>query len=245
VWQDWSQPFQDLLALVQPPDPGASVLDIGCGTGEHARMLHESIGAGSTLAIDTDRELVAEAERHATAGLQYMHADILKWGREQRFDLIVANAVLQSLADHPSVFARLRELLVQGGQLAAQIPDNAGSVPHAVAHELAGDPRFATSLGTARPRWGTLQAEEYALLVHRLGFSAQRVEVHVYCHVMDSRAAFMSWVEGSVLAWYRRRLSASTLATFVTDYRDRLAGVLPDDKPYVFPSRRLLIWARL
>jgi trans-aconitate 2-methyltransferase len=41
-----TQPFLDLLALVQPI-PGGRAVDLGCGTGELTRLLHERSGAAT------------------------------------------------------------------------------------------------------------------------------------------------------------------------------------------------------
>ena len=44
------QPFLDLLALLHPIPSGRAV-DLGCGTGELTRALHERLGAAETLGI--------------------------------------------------------------------------------------------------------------------------------------------------------------------------------------------------
>jgi trans-aconitate 2-methyltransferase len=47
-----SAPFFDLLELVQPC-PGGRVVDLGCGTGELTRVLHERTRAGDTVGLDS------------------------------------------------------------------------------------------------------------------------------------------------------------------------------------------------
>jgi len=44
------QPFWDLLALVEPTGGGV-VIDLGCGSGELTRSLHERSGATKTVAL--------------------------------------------------------------------------------------------------------------------------------------------------------------------------------------------------
>ncbi len=45
-----AQPFHDLLALVEPR-PGMRVVDLGCGTGELTRLMHEQLEAAETLGV--------------------------------------------------------------------------------------------------------------------------------------------------------------------------------------------------
>jgi len=54
------QPFVDLLALVEHR-PNMRVLDLGCGTGELTRELHETLGARATVGVDNSEAMLAKA----------------------------------------------------------------------------------------------------------------------------------------------------------------------------------------
>ena len=64
------------------------------------------------------------------------------------------------------------------------------------AAEVAREEPFATALGHAERRPSLLTPEEYALLLHRLGFVEQHVRLVVYAHLLPSREAVIEWVKG-------------------------------------------------
>jgi trans-aconitate 2-methyltransferase len=70
-----SAPFFDLLDLVEPC-PGGRVVDLGCGTGELTRALHERTRAGSTLGLDSSQAMLERSAEHAGDGLTFELGDI-------------------------------------------------------------------------------------------------------------------------------------------------------------------------
>ena len=55
-----ARPFFDLLDLVQPR-PELRVVDLGCGTGELTRELHEQLSARETIGIDNSPAMLAKS----------------------------------------------------------------------------------------------------------------------------------------------------------------------------------------
>ena len=55
----------------------------------------------------------------------------------------------------------------------------------------------------------------------------------------------MEWVRGSFLNEYKARLSEADFDRFFQTYRERLLAVLPDERPFFFTFKRLLMWAAL
>ena len=60
-----SQPFFDLLELVAPA-PGGTAVDLGCGTGELTKMLHEKLRTRETIGLDSSETMLARSEAHHT-----------------------------------------------------------------------------------------------------------------------------------------------------------------------------------
>jgi trans-aconitate 2-methyltransferase len=56
-----SQPFYDLLALVQPAAGGCAV-DLGCGTGELTAVLHRHVQARETVGIDHSANMLEKSQ---------------------------------------------------------------------------------------------------------------------------------------------------------------------------------------
>jgi trans-aconitate 2-methyltransferase len=246
------QPFWDLLALVAPV-PGGRVVDLGCGTGELTALLHQRMRAAETIGLDRSASMLAGSDRWCNKGdgVHFVRGTIEAFpnpsGSDGSFDVIAANASLHWVEDQHGLLQRLRAALRPRGQLAFQVPANFDHPSHTVARTVAKESPFAEILAE-RPDSGAaavLAPEQYAMALHRLGFADQHVHLRVYGHVLDSTAAVVEWVKGSLLTPYRERLDPTTYEEFVARYRARLLDTLGDERPYFYPFKRILCWARL
>ena len=239
-----SAPFFDLLSLVEPC-PGGRVVDLGCGTGELTRLLHERTRAESTLGLDSSPAMLEKSVSHAGGGLAFELGDIGEWAPPEPVDVVFSNAAVHWVDDHPALFARLASALRRGGQLAVQVPANHDHPSHLVAQLVAGEDPFREALGGYVRRSPVLLPEQYAELLHGLGFHAQHVRLQVYLHVLPEPDAVVDWVKGTLLTDYRRRLPEDAYDEFVARYRALLSAELPDQRPYPFTFKRILMWGRL
>jgi trans-aconitate 2-methyltransferase len=89
-----------------------------------------------------------------------------------------------------------------------------------------------------------LSPEAYAELLHRLGFAEQHVRLQVYAHTLASRDEVVEWVRGTMLTDYQRRMPADAFARFLARYREVLLSRLADERPFLFPFKRVLLWGR-
>ena len=229
-----AQPFRDLAALIEPR-PNMRVVDLGCGTGELTRELHEQLGASETLGIDSSESMLQKAAPSGT--LYFQLGDIESFLSEQPFDLVFSNAALHWIPDHERLFTNLVSLLAPNGQLAVQMPANHDHPSHRIAAEL------ATSFGIAPRTINILAPESYADLLHRLGFARQHVRLQVYAHVLPSTADVVEWTKGSTLTPYREALPSERYEEFLAEYTDRLVAALGDSRPYFYTFKRVLMWA--
>jgi trans-aconitate 2-methyltransferase len=230
-----AQPFRDLVSLIDPR-PDMRIVDLGCGTGELTRELHEQLSASETLGIDSSESMLSKATPSDT--LHFQLGDIATFQSDRPFDLIFSNAALHWLPDHEHLFARLATLLAPNGQLAVQIPANHDHPSHRIAAEL------AASFGIEPRTVNVLSPENYAALLHRLGFARQHVRLQVYGHVLPSTADVVEWTKGSTLTPYREALSAGQYEEFLAEYTARLVNVLGDAQPCFYTFKRILLWAR-
>jgi trans-aconitate 2-methyltransferase len=238
-----SQPFFDLLALVRPR-PAMRVVDLGCGTGELTRQMHEQIGARETVGLDSSPTMLAKSEQFAGAGLRFQLQDIATVEPTERYDLVFSNAVLQWVDGHEALLERLTAIVAEGGQFAFQVPANDDHPSHRTAAEVAGEPPFRAALGGYTRPLSVLPPEEYARLLHRLGYREQHVRLQVYPHRLERRDAVVEWVKGAMLTDYERRLPAGLFDAFLVRFRERLLPQLEDTQPYFYPFKRLLVWGQ-
>ena len=240
------QPFDDLVALCLPV-PGGRVVDLGCGTGNLTVELHDRLQAAATAGLDSSESMLARARvNHGDVpGLTFTEGNIETWLGEG-LDLVFANASLQWVDDHLNVLARMRTALVEGGQLAFQVPSNFRHPSHVLARQVANEAPFIDALDDDVPEDRgrfVLSPEIYADLLYELGARKQVVRMEVYGHELSSTSDVVEWVMGTLLTPYRTRLSPELFADFVDRYRERLLEELGEREPYFYGFRRILCWA--
>lgn len=243
-----ARPFDDLLALVEPT-PGGRAVDLGCGTGELTARLHDHLGAGRTIGLDSSAAMLDKARPLEGGGLRFERGDVAAFAARAEYDVIFSNAALHWIPDHPVLLGRLRDALRPGGQLAVQVPANADHPSHALAFEVAGEEPFVAALHAAgdglTEATPVLAPERYADLLDVLGFTDQHVRLQVYGHHLASTADVVEWTRGTTLTRYERGLPPDLFTEFVARYRARLLAALGERSPYFYTFKRLLFRARL
>ena len=243
-----TQPFWVLIALVEPPPPGGRVADLGCGTGELTATLVDRWQPAELVGIDSSESMLDRAAANAGGPLRFELGDLACPPVTGSFDVIVANASLHWVPDHPAVLARWRDLLVPDGQIAVQVPANLDHASHVVADEVAHEPRFVEALGGDIPAdavHSVLRPEAYAELLDSLGFVRQNVRLQVYGHHLVDTAQVVEWVKGTSLTRFQSRMDPETFDAFVDRYRQRLLEVVGLRAPYFYAFKRILMWGRL
>jgi trans-aconitate 2-methyltransferase len=218
-----AQPFWDLVALIDPR-PGMRIADLGCGTGELTRALHEKLQARETIGIDSSASMLAKAQAHV---LRFRQQSIESFN-ESGFDLIFSNAALHWVADHEALFRRLAPL---SQQIAVQMPANDDHPSHAIAAEV------ARELGMQPKPVHVLAPERYSQLLFELGYRQQHVRLQIYGHVLPSSEDVIEWVKGTLLTFYESE------PRFMERYPERLLARIGVQRPYFYTYKRLLIWA--
>ncbi|CAN0320588.1 unnamed protein product, partial [Phaeothamnion confervicola] len=221
-----AQPFHDLLGLIEP---GAlhTAVDLGCGPGELTALAATTLGVGSMVGIDNSPTMLASTAEHAHDGVRFADGDIGAWTSDHDHDLVLASASLQWVPDHAGVLARWTAGLGPGGQLAVQVPANAYMPSHTTAGEAAARDEFAAAFGVDGPpvdpvAVNVLEPEEYASLLHGLGFERQHVRLQVYPHVLPSSRDVVEWVRGTTLTRFEKRLPPELFRRFVEQYEAAL-----------------------
>jgi trans-aconitate 2-methyltransferase len=236
------RPFYDLVDLVNPQED-LRVIDLGCGTGKLTKYLHETLAAKETLGIDVSEKMLSVASQFAGNGLHFQQGQIQDNSGEGKFDVVFSNAALQWLTEHEILFAKLRDKLQPGGQLAIQIPTMDDEPVHQLAVATAKE--FHQELGGFVRRLEVLTPAAYAKLLYKLGFVKQNVKLQIYGHVLPSRDAVVEWYRGTLLTAYESHLDSPTYERFVQRYQQKLFEILPDERPFFFPYKRILIWGQI
>jgi trans-aconitate 2-methyltransferase len=228
--EERSQPFWDLVALIEHR-PRMRIADLGCGTGELTRALHDHLHAEETLGIDSSETMLLKSSAFGHELLRFEKGTIESFVADRPFDLIFSNAALHWVEDHPALFRRLTSFVQRDGQIAVQMPANDDHPSHVTAAEV------ARELGIAPRPAHVLAPEQYAQMLFELGFKRQHVRMQIYGHLLSSSAEVVEWVRGSLLTYYEHGDDR-----FLDRYRQRLLSALGDQRPYFYTYKRVLIW---
>src|SRR4051794_41801323 len=107
------------------PAAGSAVVDLGCGTGQLTRALHERLGAAQTVGVDSSARMLERAP--SAAGLRFVQGDIRDYEPRMPLAVVFSNAALHWLPHHQVLFARLRSWLAPRGELPGAKPENKGA----------------------------------------------------------------------------------------------------------------------
>lgn len=238
-----SQPFYDLLAMVEPV-PGGRAIDLGCGTGELTRELHTKGQFKSTVGLDNSEAMLEKAATQAGGGLRFQLGTFLRLAPRTPFDVVFSNAALQWAPEHEKLFERVAAAVKPGGQLAVQMPANHDHLSHITADALALEEPFITAMGGHTRQWPVQPPEWYAHRLFALGFQDINIRLQIYPHELPSRADVVEWVKGTYLTEYRSRMPENIYQLYLDRYTERLLPLLPDNRPFLYPYKRILMHAR-
>ncbi len=173
--------FYGCGAPLPPALEGATVLDLGCGSGRDCYLLSRLVGAeGQVIGVDMTPEQLAvareyrdwHAERYgyARSNVRFIEGYIEDLGglgiADESVDLVVSNCVLNLSPEKPQVFAEIFRVLKPGGELYfsdvfadRRVPDHLKSDPVLLGECLA----------------GAMYREDFRRLLARLGCMDARV----------------------------------------------------------------------
>jgi trans-aconitate 2-methyltransferase len=235
-----ARPLRELLARV-PLDSVHRAADLGCGTGEHTRLLCERWPGAEVVGVDNSAEMLSRSDRWAIPGrLRFERGDLATWEPAAPLDLLFSNAVLHWAPDHARLVPRLARRVAPGGALAVQMPGNFGAPSHRLAVEVAGSDRWREPLGDLAERPMAVDPPEaYARLLLDLGFAVDAWET-TYLQVLAGEDPVLEWMKGTYLRPFLERLDAASRLGFLDELGSRLRlAYPPTGGTTLFPFRRI------
>ena len=264
------RPAVELLARVPPEGSPGLVVDLGCGSGEITRLIAARWPGAVVQGIDNSPDMLARAragdaagsgagteagpESEDTgsrpAGIEWIEADIAGWSPPRPPGLLYANASLQWVDGHDTLFPRLFRSLPRGGILAVQMPRSREARSHILMHETlasggpGGEPIGPASLRREMARKWVLDPETYHDL---LSPDAQALDIWTteYLQVLEGDDPVLEWVRGTGLRPILNGLVEADLVHFLDAYRPALREAYPRraDGATLYPFPRLFIVA--
>ena len=237
---------RDLLAAV-PARPVRHATDLGCGPGNSTEVLLQRYPDAQVTALDSDPDMIDKArerKRLCIPRVRTVIADIAGWTAPEPQDLILANASLQWVPDHASLYPHLVRQLSEGASLAVQTPDNLDEPAHRQLREIASQGPWAAKFADLQlpPRHGA------AFYYDLLSPLCARVDVWrtTYHHPLVGGAeAVVEWFKGSALRPYLARLDERAQGDFLQMYLQAMQRDYPPatDGKVLLPFPRLFVIA--
>ncbi len=233
-----------LLRLPGDLDP-REIWDLGCGAGQHAAMLKRRHPGAVVHGLDSSADMLTRAQSLG-ADVDWRRGDIADWRPEVPADLILANASLHWLPDHPALARRLASALAPGGALAIQMPMAHETRHHALMRAVAADGPWAAALSGVETITPLLSPESYYEV---LAGTCAGIDVWAttYLHALTGPDAVLEWMKGTALRPFLSALDDPSMrADFLSVLGARLCEAFPPrpDGVTLLPFPRLFLVAR-
>lgn len=169
------------------PQPGESVLDLGCGTGELAAQI--AARGAQVIAIDSDPAMVDVARRRLP-GAEVRLADGHDFTVDPPVDAVFSNAALHWMGMPVEVIGCIRDAVRPGGRFVAEMgaAGNIAAMTQAVEQACA-------EAGVPAPHWHWFfpTPAEYAALLEDAGFEIRILEHFDRPTRLNGPDGFLEW----------------------------------------------------
>lgn len=236
------RPAHDLLARVALEAP-REVVDLGCGTGTLTALLRARWPEARIVGVDNSQAMLERA-RTALPDVEWEQEDLARWTPSVAPDLLISNAALHWIDDHPTLFPRLLSHLRPGGILAVQMPAQHAAASHQVGYALAQSPRWRDRL-QGLVRRPILEAHEYYSLL-RPRVASLDLWFTEYVQALAGENPVAEFTKGSFVGAWLAALSPAEASDFEAEYRRQVAAAYPPcaDGVTLFPFRRFFLLAQ-
>ena len=240
--QQRTRPVRDLVAAI-PNTEVRTAVDLGCGPGNSTEVLAQRFPHAHITGMDSSDDMLVDARKRLPA-LNFELADIGAWRPAQACDVILANASLQWLPDHTTLYPRLAARLSEGGCLAVQTPDNLDEPAHRLMREVAREGPWADQLAGV----GVPERHDAAWYHQLLRPCCGQVDVWrtTYHHPLAGGASgVVEWFKGSGLRPFFEPLDEAEKAQYLKQYHAAIEQAYPalSDGSVLLPFPRLFIVA--
>lgn len=244
------RPAIELLQRVDVDAP-KRCWDIGCGAGEIAIAMAERWPDAEVIGLDASPEMLEKSRAADKSGkISWVQADIVGWSPDAPADVIYANAALQWVDGHETLFPHLMTCLAPGGVLAVQMPLSWPQTSHVLLRKVLAEGNGGKGYGDEELRTGVgrkwvADGADYFDLVRPFAdhIDIWRVE---YLQELSGEDPVLEWVKGSALRPVLTALGEDAAASYLAEYGAALRDAYPmrDDGATLYPFARLFIVAR-
>lgn len=238
----------DLLLRLPGGLEPRTIVDMGCGTGQHAALLKRRHPGARVIGLDSSEAMLEQA-RTLGPDVEWVRADLATWeprvAPDAAVDLIFANASLQWLPDHEGLLRRLTGLLAPGGAIAVQMPLAWDTLHYQAMRAVMARGPWAERLAERETIQALLAPEAYYGV---LAEGCEDVDVWstTYLHALTGEDAVLEWMKGTALRPHLTALQADPAMreAYLSALGDALSSAFPRRPDGVTLLPRLFLVAR-
>lgn len=141
----------------------------------------------------------------------------------EKWDVILANASLQWINDHRSLFPQIISRLEKDGQLAVQMPSQKENLLNQILFKLVHEPPYYEVLKKKIHHSPVLSLDDYTELFYQHQAKETIVYQKVYPIIAENHEALYQFIAGSALVPYMDILEESLKEKFTTTFKARIA----------------------
>lgn len=238
------RPFFELLSRVGAQRP-RRVVDLGCGPGNLTVDVTRRWPQAAVEAWDSSPQMVAAA---CDRGVDAHLGDVRAWTPTADTDVVLSNAALQWVPEHPALLVRWAGQLAAGSWIAMQVPGNFDAPSHRVVRALASTPRWSELLTDLPFREGPVveSPSGYAETLTDAGCSVDAWET-TYVHELSGEHPVLEWITGTALVPIKSRLAEREWLEFREELTPLLGAAYPARRngKTLFPFRRVFVVAQV
>ncbi len=233
-----SQLATGLVELLSP-QPGESILDLGCGTG-HLTDRIASCGA-DVVGIDSASTMIAQARNHYPY-LQFEVADATNLQFIERFDAVFSNAVLHWIKEPEKVVAGIGRALKPGGRFVAEFGGK-GNVQRIITATYKAMQAAGYPVNEALNPWYFPSIGDYAPLLEHQGLQLTFATLFERPTLLDDAEKGMyNWIKMFANSLFKG-ISASKQTEILADIENQLRPHLYQDGNWFADYKRIRVIA--
>ncbi len=179
---------QNLIEQLNP-QPGETILDLGCGTGELTRQIADS--GAKVIGIDSSPSMIEKA-RNSFPDIDFYVMEATSLAFDFPFDAVFSNAVLHWIPEKEKVIRQIYASLKKGGRMVVEFggKGNVDRIVQALIISL-------QSKGyDARNFWYYPSVGEYATLLENAGFRVVMAQHYDrLTELADSENGMTDWID--------------------------------------------------
>ncbi|MEH2382236.1 MAG: methyltransferase domain-containing protein [Nostoc sp.] len=233
VWQYG----EDLLKFLNP-QPGESILDLGCGTGQLTEKIAQA--GAEVMGVDHASTMIEKA-RQNYPHIRFDVADATNFQVDKLLDAVFSNAVLHWVKEADSAIASIHQSLKPGGRFVGEFGGK-GNVEAIVTALESALEAFNISAQTLNP-WYFPSIGEYATLLEQQGFDVIYAILFTRpTPLAEGEAGMANWIQ-MFASSFLAELSGEQQTQVIRAVKEQLKPTLYQQGTWTADYRRIRIVA--